>query len=286
MDLETAEKSVSSPSQATLRLGFIGTSVLASAVGVVVAALFDHIGLAVAGWIAGSEPVLYHNEVVFNGSGSDLVLAGGVVACLVAGSFFLTLYPGSRRYDGARITILWLVLHCFREGFSQLALITLSPDSNIAVAFSSLDVPAGFDLIVAAAGLVGLISVALASAPAFLAYAHRQREISTPTKRFSFATKLAFAPGVGGSLLAVPFFLPDRGVGLVETLPLMGLFTIATVLAALGTRTVTIGDYRERRGFDWTPLVWYVVLLLIFRLALVRGLLIPPSMEAFFENPL
>ena len=47
-------------------------------------------------------------------------------------------------------------------------------------------------------------------------------------------------PGVAGALLAVAFFMPDGGVGLIEELPLYGLFTIATLLAAPGTRSVEI----------------------------------------------
>ena len=36
---------------------------------------------------------------------------------------------------------------------------------------------------------------------------------------------------MAGALLAVAFFLPDAGTGLIEELPLYGLFTIATLLA-------------------------------------------------------
>lgn len=264
------------------RLGFIATSALASAVGVVVAALVNHIGIAVGGLLTGREPVLYHNEVVFLADGSDLALAGGLVACLLAGAFFLTLYPGSRQYDAARITGLWLVLHCFCQGFVQLATIPLSETSNAARAFQTLDVPAGFDLVVAVAGVVGLLSVALASAPAFLAYATRQSEISKPGARVAFTSKLALVPGVAGPLLAVPFFLPDNGTGFIQTLPVIGLFTIATVLAAVGTRTVRIPDNVEERGFSWVPLGWLVFLFLLFTLLLSRGVMIPPSLD----NPL
>lgn len=261
---------------------FIGTSALAAAVGVVVAALVNNLGIAVGGLFADRGPVLYHNEVVYRAAGSDLALAGGAVACLLVGAFWLTVYPGARRYDGARITVLWIVLHLFREGFSQLALLPLNQNSNMAAVFGSIDVPAGLDLVVAAAGAVGLLSVALASAPAFLAFAHKQRLISTPGNRFSYTAKLALLPGIAGSLVAVPFFLPDNGTGTIQTLPLLGLFTVATVLAALGTRSVRIGDYRAAQGFDWVPLVWLVVMMILFQFVLTNGLLIPPADGAVF----
>lgn len=262
------------------------TSGLASAVGVVVAVFVDNLGLALSGALADRAPVLYHNQVVFSAVGSDLALGGGMVLSLVAGAFFLTLYPGSRRYDAARLTMLWVILHCFRQGFTQLATLPLTEESNVALAFSTLDVPGGLDLVVSAAGVVGLLSIALASAPAFLAYAHRRSLIDSPSKRFIFTARVALIPGLVGPLVTVPIFLPDNGVGLVPSLPLLGLFTIATVLAALGTRTVQIGDYREAPGWSWVPLVWLVIFALLFQFLLRRGMVIPPSLDNPFAEPL
>lgn len=262
------------------------TSGLASAVGVVVAVFVDNLGLALSGALADRAPVLYHNQVVFSATGSDLALGGGMVLSLVAGAFFLTLYPGSRSYDAARLTMLWVILHCFRQGFTQLATLPLTEESNVAQAFATLDVPGGLDLVVSAAGVVGLLSIALASAPAFLAYAHRRSLIDSPSKRFVYTARVALIPGLVGPLVTVPIFLPDNGVGLIPSLPLLGLFTIATVLAALGTRTVQIGDYREEPGWSWVPLVWLVIFALLFQFLLRRGMVIPPSLDNPFVEPL
>ena len=57
----------------------------------VVAAFFNNLGLAIAGVIGGRDPILYHNEVVYQSPGSDVALAGGLIACLVVGAFFLVL---------------------------------------------------------------------------------------------------------------------------------------------------------------------------------------------------
>lgn len=272
--------------RSTKHVQFMVTSVFASAVGVVVSVFVDNLGLALAGLLADRAPVLYHNQVVFAAAGSDLAFGGGMVLSLAAGAFFLTLYPGSRRYDAARLTMLWVILHCFRQGFSQLATVPFSDDSPVALAYATLEVPAGLDLVVSAAGVVGLLSVALASAPAFLAYAHRQSSIDTPSQRFVFTSRLALIPGLVGPLVTVPIFLPDNGSGLVPSLPLLGLFTIATVLAALGTRTVHIGDRREERGWSWLPVVWLVAFALLFHFILRRGLMIPPTLDNPFVDPM
>lgn len=280
MDVETA------PGQATRpRTGltpFVLTSVVASAVGAVVAIMFDNLGVAIAGAIADRFPVLFHNDVVLRSEGSDLALAGGTALTLIAGAVFLTLYPGSRRHDAARLTVLWIVLHCFRQGFTPLATLPISSDSGVARAYAALDVPAGLELVISAAGVVGLLSVALASAPAFLAYAHHSKLISTPSRRFVFTAQLALIPGVVGPLVALPLFLPDRGTGLIESLPFLGLFTVATVLASIGVQNVRIVDNAERQGWSWLPLGWLLFLALVNQLLLRRGVVIPPSLDAPF----
>lgn len=280
------DAAVDSPPKRGLSLGFVTTSAFASAIGVVLAAsLADDLGVAVAGAIAGNEPVLYHNQVVYLSGDSDLALGGGVVLSLLVGAFFLLLYPGSNRYDAGRLTTLWVALHCFRQGLMPMALLPFAPDSRFGRAFSTLDVPAGFDLVVTAAGIVGIVSVALASAPAFLSYASHRTLIDTPAKRFWFVVKLAVVGGLVGPLLAVPFFLPDTGTGFIQALPLAGAFTVLTAFAAIGTRSVRIADYLEDQRWSWLPVGWLVFMGVVVYLLLRQGLRIPPSLDDPFAGP-
>src|SRR5690606_20012112 len=162
---------------------------------------------------------------------SDIAFAGGAALSLVAGAVFLTLYPASRRYDAARLTVLWIVLHCFRQGFTPLAALPLAEDSNVSRAFTTFDLPAGVELVVPAGGVVGLRPVALAAAPAVVADASRPAPLAAAAARARVAANRALGPGVAGPLLAVPVFLPAGGTGLGPSLPCLGLFTVATVLA-------------------------------------------------------
>jgi hypothetical protein len=260
----------------------IVNSVLASTFGVVIALFVDSVGRMIFGIIFDRDPVIYHNRVEFLASGNDIALAGGAVAALLAGGFFLALYPGSKAHDPTRLAVLWLVLHCFRQGFVPLALTPLYPDSDLAVALASLNLPAGLDVVVGAAGALGLLLVSLAAAPAFLAFAPTLAEIATPSRRVSFCARIALVPGVAGALIAVAFFLPDAGNGLIEELPLYGLFTIATVLAAPGTRSVDIPYDGNHQDLSWGLLATLVVTFLVFRFALSRGITIPPDPENFF----
>lgn len=257
-------------------------SVLASTFGVVGALFFDLVGRMIAAELAGLDPVLFHNRVELIGT-NDIALAGGALASLVAGAFFLALYPGSRNHDAGRLAVLWLILHCFRQGFVPMALAPLSDDSDVSRALTALELPGGIDVIVGAAGAAGLLLISLAAAPAFLAFANHQRDISTPTKRAVFVLRVGVVPGIAGGLLAVPFFIPDSGTGLVPALPTFGLFTLATLLAALGTKSVGIHrDASMTPRFSWPLLVTLLVTMLVFRFALTRGIPIPPDPESFF----
>lgn len=262
----------------------IANSVLASTFGVVVALLVDSLGRLIVGVLLDRDPIIFHNRVELTTSGNDLALAGGALASLIAGVFFLALYPGSRAHDASRLSVLWLILHCFRQGFVPLALTPLSPNSDVATALATLELPSGIDVIIGATGAIGLLLVSLAAAPAFLAFGPTSRDISTPSRRASFAARIALFPGIAGALLAVAFFWPEPGTGLIQELPLYGLFTVATVLAAPGTRAVEVRPDGTGQRLSWALIVTLLVALIVFRWALAKGIPIPPDPESFFAT--
>lgn len=259
-------------------------SVLASTFAVVVALLVDSLGRLIMGVLLDREPVFYHNRVEFLAEGSDVVLAGGAIAALLAGMFFLALYPGSRVHDASRLTVLWLILHCFRQGFVPLALTPIDSSSDLARALATFELPPGLDVVVGAAGAIGLVLVSLAAAPAFLAFAPNRHDISTASRRTAFVSRIAVLPGIAGPLLAVAFLLPDAGTGLIQQLPLYGLFTVATLLAAPGTRSAAPVSDEVRQRLSWSLVVTLVVTFLLMRLALTRGIPVPPDPETFFVS--
>jgi hypothetical protein len=259
-------------------------SVLASTFAVVIALLVDLLGRLALGAVLDREPVLYHNRVEFLANGNDLALAGGAIAALLGGGFFLALYPGSRAHDASRLTVLWLILHCFRQGFVPLALTPVDEGSDVARALATLNLPPGIDVVIGAAGAIGLILVSLAAAPAFLAFAPTRQDINTASRRTGFVSRIAVLPGIAGALLAVAFLLPDAGTGLIQQLPLYGLFTVATLLAAPGTRSAVPTSNEVGQRLSWALMVTLIVTFLVFRLALTRGIPIPPDPQDFFAT--
>jgi large-conductance mechanosensitive channel len=260
----------------------IVNSILGSTFGVVIALLVDSLGRVILGLVLDRGPVLFHDRAAFTTGDNPLALAGGALAALLAGGLFLALYPGSRRHDASRLAVLWLILHSFRQGFVPLALTPVSPDSDFARALESLALPSGINVVLGAAGALGLLLVSLAAAPAFLAFAPTAKEIDTAPRRVAFVARIAVLPGVAGALLAVGFFLPDSGNGLIPTLPLFGLFTLATLLAAPGTRSVEPDQAAITQRFSWGLLITVVIAFLIFRFGLANGIPIPPDPDTFF----
>lgn len=268
----------------TSNLPLLINSALASTVGIVIAVLADSLGRLAVGWFLDREPVLYHDRVVFTAGDNPLALAGGALAALIAGTAFLAVYPASRRHDPSRLAVLWLILHCFRQGFVPLALAGVDAESDVALALTSLDLPAGMNVVVGVAGAIGLLLVSLAAAPAFLAFATSRSEISTPARRVGFVSRIGLVGGLAGALLAVLFFVPDSGSGLVSALPLYGLFTAATLLAAPGSKAVDPDPNSTARQFSWGLVAAVVILFLLFRFALARGIPIPPDPATFFVS--
>jgi hypothetical protein len=257
-------------------------SALCSAIGIVIALLADSLGRLVLGFLLDRGPVLYHDRVEFTTGDNPLALAGGAIAALIAGGAFLAVYPGSRRHDASRLCVLWLILHSFRQGFVPMAQVGLDSDSDLARALAYFELPAGINVVVGVAGAIGLLLVSLAAAPAFLAFATSRREISTPSRRVGFVAKAAVIAGLAGALLAVVFFLPDSGTGIISALPLYGLFTVATLLAAPGTKSVDPDQGATAQRFSWGLLAAVLILFALFQLALRRGIPIPPDPQTFF----
>jgi hypothetical protein len=257
-------------------------SALCSAIGIVVAVLADSLGRLLLGFLLDRGPVLYHDRVEFTAGDNPLALAGGALAALIAGGAFLAVYPGSRRHDASRLCVLWLILHSFRQGFVPMAQAGIDRDSDLALALAHFDLPAGINVVVGVAGAIGLLLVSLAAAPAFLAFATSRREISSPSRRVAFVAKIAVIAGLAGALLAVIYFLPDSGNGLISALPLYGLFTMATLLAAPGTKSVDPDQGATAQRFSWGLVAAVVILFVLFRFALSRGIPIPPDPQTFF----
>lgn len=256
---------------------FVANSVLAGVLGVVIARVVEQFGLAVTGALLGRDPLLTNIATEFRQGGSDLAYAGGPLFTLAVATVLLTLYPQTRSRSAGRLVALWTVLHCYRAGFVSLASVRLDPDGAMAGALATLDPPAGIDVVITAAGVVGLLLVSIAAAPAFIAFSRHRSEVSTLPERVRFVAVMAVLPGLVSPLLALPFFLPDAGTGFTRTLPTLGLFTLLTLAAAAFTApTLDHPLIAEERTLSWGLVAWTVAVLAVMVVVLRAGIAIPP----------
>lgn len=260
--------------------GFFANSILAAALAVVFARVIEQFGVAVFGAFLGREPVLTHVVTRFEAPGSDVALVGGTIASLVAGVFFLLIYPGSKDRSAGRLTVLWLILFAFRNGFGDLLAAPFSDDGPVSIALAEWHAPEGLDVVLAAAGGVGLLLVVLAATVAFLNFNRHRTEVATPLERLRYMVTIAVVPGFVGPLLAIPFFLPDP-TGYVRELPLLGAFTLLLLLAAPGSRQISAPELVEERTLSWGLVAAFGLVYVVLRFGLEPGLPIPPWDEAF-----
>lgn len=264
--------------------GFFANSIIAAALGVIFARVIEQFGIAVWAAIADREPVLTNVATYFRTDppgATDMVFLGGPVATIAAGVFFLLIYPGAKDRSVGKLTVLWTTLFCFRTGFMDVMTLPFSEDSNTARALATVDLPDGLDVIIATAGGLGLLLIALAAAPAFLGFSRHMSEVNTPAERFRYVASIAMVPAIVGPLLAVPFFVPDAGTGFLATLPFFGLFIVVTLLAAPQTKHFLAPQLAEERTLSWGLVVGFFLVFLVARYGLEPGLAIPPWDDQF-----
>lgn len=258
--------------------GFFVNSLIAATLAVVFSRLIEQLGIAIGGAFLGREPVFTNVTTELGAAGSDTVYLGATIASLVSGISFLLLYPGAKDRSAGKLMVLWMTLFSFRNAFVDMAFVPLSERSFLGRALGAFELPPGIDLVVAVAGVAGIILVALAAAPAFLGFNRHLSEVYTAKDRLRYVATIAVVPGVVAPLLAVLFFVPD-GSGYLAGLPLAGIFTVVTLLAAPGTKRVSAPKVIEERMVSWGLVGTAVAVLVLVHILFQPGVPIPPWNE-------
>lgn len=269
--------SEASPAETIKRIGppLVLASALGSTLGIVIAQFLDDLGVGILAEILGGDAILYNNRVEFTGA-SDLAWAGGFLLCLIIGFATLFSYPTARGHGVARLTLLWTILHVLRQAFAQAAIMPFDANSRLALAYDTLEAPAGLDKVIAVGGAVGLLLIALSAASAFLTFAPHRRLISTSRKRFTFALWVVLVPAVASVFLAIPFFLNEVSSGVISSLPLTAVIFLVTLAALPGIKTVQGPEDLRETPWSWGLLATLVIILLFELLVLQGGVSVNP----------
>lgn len=250
-------------------------SAFASTFGIVFAQFLDDLGDGFLAEIMGGRGVLFNNRAEISGV-SEVALGGGFALCLLVGLFLLFAYPTAREQGTSRLVMLWILLHVLRQALTQAVLLPFDPNGQLARSYATFDLPAGLDLVIAAAGGVGLLLVALSAASAFLAFTPHRRILNTGRRRFNFAVWIVLVPAVASAFLALPFFLPDSESMVIRSLPLTPLIFLATVAAAPGTSSVHGPEDHRFTPWPWALLATLLGLLLVHLVILQGGMEVDP----------
>lgn len=259
----------------SIGISLVLASVLASTFGIVVAQFVDNLGVGLLAEILGGDAVIYNNRVEFTGA-SEMAWSGGFALCLLIGFGCLFAYPTVRGQGVSRLVFLWMVLHVLRQAMTQAIMLPIDESSRLARAYATLDAPAGLDLVIAAAGGVGLLLIALSAAAAFLAFTPHRRLVSNGRRRATLALWLVVIPAVASAFLAIPFFLPDAESLVVKALPYTPLMFLATLAAAPGTTTVQGPDSETLTPLPVGLAVFLGVTLIVHILILQGGFAVDP----------
>ena len=266
---EATTKEASGP-RAISRIGrpLILASVLGSVLGIVIAQVLDDFGDGLLAEILGGDAVIFNNRIEFTGA-TDLAWGGGFALCLIIGLFALFAYPTQRGHGIPRLTFLWMLLHVLRQALTQALMVPFDADSQLALAYSTLDAPAGLDVVVGAAGGVGLILIGLSAASGFLSFTPHRKLVSSARKRGTFVLWMVLIPAAVAAFLAIPYFLPVSSL-VIRTLPFTGVIFLATLAAAPGTTSVRGPEDHRSTPWPW-GLAATLVVLLGFYLGVLEG---------------
>jgi hypothetical protein len=272
----TVDRTTAGGAVRLIGLPLVVASALGTTFGLVFAQFIDSLGDGLVAQFLGGNAVLYNNRVEFTGA-SDIAYAGGFALCFILGLLFLFSYPSQKGHDLSRLTYLWVIVHLLRQALTEALLLSVDSNSQLAQAYATFDSPPGLDTVISAAGGVGLVLIGLGAAAAFLAFAPHRSQISTSRKRFMLALWLVVVPAAAAVFLALPFFTPDAGSGVVPALPLTAAMFFLTLAAAPGTKSVIGPD--DPRTFPWPFGLagTLIVALVAFVVLLQNGVSIDPT---------
>lgn len=268
-DVSASETTARGAAMRRIGVPLVVASALGSTLGILIAKFLDDLGDGLLAEILGGTARIFNNRVELSGV-SDVAWAGGFLLCLVVGLVSLFAYPTQRGHSVSRLTFLWMLLHVLRQALTQAVMLPFDSDSQLSAAYATFDTPPGLDVVIAAAGGVGLLLVALSAASAFLAFTPHRRLVSTSSKRLSFTLWITVIPAAVSAFLAIPFFLPDTQSMVIRTLPLTAVMFLATLAAAPGTTTAQGPDEERSTPAPW-GLAVFLVVILVFYLGVLEG---------------
>ncbi len=223
-------------------------------------------------WL-GLKAYLYHNnhnwdgthpmERLAQGYGATAIFITGIICLFIARRMKL-----SRQW--LQLFFLWMAFEGLAQSLPQFITAAGAPDTDTGQAYAYLAIPNTLGLLISIAGIILMLAISMSYSKYLLQLSPSVQYTMTASRRFNYLLHAAMIASLIGILLIIPFrIMPwDRAMAPV----MVTLISVPMVFAnAWNVKEVrTINSSINQKVFIW-PIMFLVILLLIFQLVLAKG---------------
>jgi hypothetical protein len=223
-------------------------------------------------WL-GLKAYLYHNNHNWEGSHpmDDLAQGYGAAAIFITGVICLFI---ARRIKLSthwiQLFFLWMAFQGLAQSLPQFITAAMAPDTDTGQAFIYLGITNKVGLLISIAGIILMLLTGMAYSGYLLQLAPSDNYTAYAYRRFNYLFRIALAASVIGVMLIIPFRIMPWSRAMAPVM--VTLISIPMIFANAWKAKVayTINNEVNKRIFVW-PVIFLVILLLIFQLILAKG---------------
>jgi hypothetical protein len=223
-------------------------------------------------WL-GLKAYLYHNNHNWEGSHpmDDLAQGYGAAAIFITGVICLLI---ARRIKFSthwvQLFFLWMAFQGLAQSLPQFITAAMAPDTDTGQAFIYLGITNKVGLLISIAGIILMLLTGMAYSGYLLQLAPSDNYTAYAYRRFNYLFRIALAASVIGVMLIIPFRIMPWSRAMAPVM--VTLISIPMIFANAWKAKVayTINNEVNKRIFVW-PVIFLVILLLIFQLILAKG---------------
>ena len=223
-------------------------------------------------WL-GLKAWLYHNNHNWEGSHpmDSLAQGYGAVAIFLIGIICLLI---ARRIRFSRhwiqLFFLWMAFQGLAQSLPQFITAAMAPDTDTGQAYTYLGIVDKVGLLITIAGIILMLLIGMAYSQYLLQLAPSDNRIATAANRFNYLFRIAVAASIIGIMLIIPFRIMPWSRATAPVFVTLLSVPMVFAHAWKAKAGYTINSDVNRKIFLW-PIIFLIVLLLIFQLILAKG---------------
>ena len=223
-------------------------------------------------WL-GLKAYLYHNNHNWEGSHplEGLAQGYGAVAIFITGVICLFT---ARRIKSSRhwlqLFFLWMAFQGLAQSLPQFITAAMAPDTDTGQAYTYLGITNTVGMLISIAGIILMLLTGTAYSRYLLQLAPSNNNIDLAYRRFNYLFRIALAASVIGLMLIIPFRIMPWNRALAPVMVLLISVPMIFANAWKSKPGYTINSEVNKKIFV-IPILFLVILLLIFQLILAKG---------------